>query len=75
MKSDGDFPSKGLQASPPVPLFSIIVPTWNRPRELRACLGALAKLDYPESRFEVIVVDDGSEPALEATDSMDSMVG
>jgi glycosyltransferase involved in cell wall biosynthesis len=68
MKSDGDFPSNELQASPPVPLFSIIVPTWNRPRELRACLGALAKLDYPESRFEVIVVDDGSEPALEATD-------
>jgi GT2 family glycosyltransferase len=54
--------------SPFMPLFSIIVPTWNRPRELQACLGALARLEYPESCFEVIVVDDGSEPALDATD-------
>jgi GT2 family glycosyltransferase len=28
----------------------------------------LARLDYPESSFEVIVVDDGSEPPLDATD-------
>ena len=68
MKNGGNFPSKGLQTSPPVPVFSIIVPTWNRPRELRVCLSALARLDYPESCFEVIVVDDGSEPALDATD-------
>lgn len=61
MKNAGDFPSQN------VPLFSVIVPTWNRPRELRACLAALARLDYPKSCFEVIVVDDGSEPALDAT--------
>jgi GT2 family glycosyltransferase len=68
MKNDGDFFSKELQTSQTVPSFSIIVPTWNRPRELRACLGALARLDYPPSCFEVIVVDDGSEPALDAKD-------
>ncbi len=44
--------------------FSVIVPTCNRPRELEACLTALAALHYAADRFEVIVVDDGSaEPA------------
>jgi glycosyltransferase involved in cell wall biosynthesis len=41
--------------------FSIVVPTYNRPEQLRACLQALADLDYPKDRFEVIVVDDGSK--------------
>ena len=68
MTNDGCFPSKRVQTGPTVPLFSIIVPTCNRTRELRACLRALARLDYPKSCFEVIVVDDGSEPALDATD-------
>jgi GT2 family glycosyltransferase len=57
-----------MMTSQTMPSFSIIIPTWNRPSELRACLSALERLDYPESRFEVIVVDDGSEPALNATD-------
>lgn len=43
-----------------VPFFSIVVPTYNRPARLGACLGALSRLDYPRDRFEVIVVDDGS---------------
>jgi glycosyltransferase involved in cell wall biosynthesis len=41
-------------------LFSFVIPTFNRPRELRRCLTALAELDYPRDRFEVVVVDDGS---------------
>ena len=68
MTNDGCFPSKRVQTGPAVPSFSIIVPTCNRPRQLRECLGALAMLDYPKSCFEVIVVDDGSKPALQATD-------
>ena len=28
------------------PVFSIIVPTYNRPRQLAACVDALARLDY-----------------------------
>jgi GT2 family glycosyltransferase len=68
MKNDDNFPSKELHTGQPVPFFSVIIPTWNRPPGLQACLGALARLDYPESCFEVIVVDDGSEPALDATD-------
>jgi GT2 family glycosyltransferase len=46
--------------------FSVIVPTWNRPRQLEGCLRALAALDYPREAFEVIVVDDGGSPPLEA---------
>jgi GT2 family glycosyltransferase len=45
---------------PESPLFSIVVPTYARPKPLAACLDALARLDYPRDRFEVIVVDDGS---------------
>ena len=43
------------------PFFSIIVPTYNRPRQLRSCLKALSSLDYPRNCFEVIVVDDGND--------------
>ena len=46
------------------PFFSVIVPTYNRPRQLADCLRALAALDYPRRRFEVIVVDDGSDSPL-----------
>ncbi len=46
------------------PLFSIIVPTYNRPRQLADCLRALSALDYPRQHFEVIVVDDGSASPL-----------
>jgi glycosyltransferase involved in cell wall biosynthesis len=42
------------------PLFSVIIPTYNRPRQLVSCLESLNHLDYPRDRFEVIVVDDGS---------------
>ncbi len=39
--------------------FSIIVPTYNRPRDLGCCLESLASLDFPKDRFEVIVINDG----------------
>jgi len=42
-----------------LPVFSIIIPTYNRPGQLADCLEALAQLDYPPDRFEVLVVDDG----------------
>lgn len=45
--------------------FSVIIPTYRRPEQLRACLGALARLDYPRNCFEVIVVNDGGEVPLE----------
>ncbi|MDJ0899056.1 MAG: glycosyltransferase [Xenococcus sp. MO_188.B8] len=46
------------------PLFSIVIPTYNRPERLENCLSAIAKLDYRHDHFEVIVVDDGSQMSL-----------
>lgn len=48
-----------------LPTFSIIIPTYARPQQLTACLQALAQLEYPCERFEVIIVDDGSEVPLD----------
>lgn len=48
------------------PRFSVVITTYNRPVELRTCLEALARQDYPPDAFEVIVVDDGGSAPLEA---------
>ena len=40
-------------------LFTVIIPTYNRPHALRGCLESLAAQCYPRALFEVIVVDDG----------------
>lgn len=42
------------------PFVSIIVPVYNRGNEIGECLASLLALDYPETRREIIVVDDGS---------------
>lgn len=44
------------------PTFSLIIPTYNRPQALAACLRAIAGLDYPADRLQVVVVNDGGEP-------------
>jgi len=44
---------------------SVVVPTRNRPEPLRRCLTALASSRLPRERFEVIVVDDGSEQPMD----------
>lgn len=41
------------------PFISIIIPTYNRPQPLAACLESLTHLAYPRQRWEVIVVNDG----------------
>lgn len=40
--------------------ISVIIPTFNRCHLLNSCLQAFELQTYPHSRFEVIVVDDGS---------------
>jgi len=34
------------------PLFSIIIPTYNRPRQLHECLKSIERLEFPKKRFE-----------------------
>jgi GT2 family glycosyltransferase len=43
------------------PLVSVIIPNWNGAHHLPACLDSLGRQRYP--RFEVIVVDNGSNDA------------
>jgi GT2 family glycosyltransferase len=45
--------------------ISVIIPTYNRPGRLVACLESLRHQDYPVESFEVIVVDDGGDDKLE----------
>jgi glycosyltransferase involved in cell wall biosynthesis len=47
-----------------LPFISVVVPAYNRPEGLTALLAALAEQSYPPYRFEVLVCDDGSKPAL-----------
>lgn len=49
-----------------VPIISVIVPTYNRPYALTACLRALAAQTLSRGGFEVIVSDDGSTPPVAA---------
>jgi GT2 family glycosyltransferase len=48
------------------PKISVVIPTRNRPAALRRCLEALAESTLDPRSFEVIVVDDGSDPPLTA---------
>src|SRR5215475_12412491 len=43
---------------------SIVIPTRNRIEDLRACLRALAAMDFPSEKYEAIVCDDGSEEEI-----------
>jgi glycosyltransferase involved in cell wall biosynthesis len=47
-----------------LPSVSIVIPTYGRPGQLAACLTSIAQLDYPQDRYEVIVVDDGGPTSL-----------
>ena len=50
--------------------FSIIIPSYRLPERLNDCLDSLVHLRYPSDRFEVIVVDDGSEiPPIDVVSS------
>ena len=48
-------------------LFSIIVPTYNRPEKLAQCLQSFVELEYPRDGFQVIVVNDSTEISVEST--------
>ena len=44
---------------------SVVVPCFEAPDALALTLAGLAGQDYPRELFEVVIVDDGSEPPLE----------
>ena len=46
------------------PAISVVVPTRDRAGAIASLLEALARQSLPAERFEVIVVDDGSDPPL-----------
>src|SRR5690606_20439025 len=46
------------------PYVSVIIPVYNDPARLRLCLEALDRQSYPADRYEVLVVDNGSEPPV-----------
>lgn len=52
------------------PYVSVVVPTRARPEFLRNCLESLLKLDYPNDRYEIIVVEDGTETGQQITDGI-----
>ena len=39
------------------PMLSVIVPTRDRPEQVRACVRSILACEYPRDRFEVLVVD------------------
>lgn len=47
------------------PIFSLIVPTFNRLPILKKCLAALEAQTLPATDFEVLVIDDGSSDGTE----------
>ena len=47
------------------PVFSIVAPTFRRPRALCALLTGIDALRFPHGRMEVIIVDDSGGPLLE----------
>ena len=43
-----------------LPYVSVVIPVLNGEATIRACLSALAKMDYPKERSEIVLVDNGS---------------
>ena len=57
----GRVPEFELRDEAPATTFTIVVPFRNESRNLPALLESIAQLDYPRKRFEIILVDDGSQ--------------
>ncbi|MFN2384437.1 MAG: glycosyltransferase [Gemmatimonadota bacterium] len=53
------------RAGTAAPRISIVVPTYDRPTQLAACLAALAAQDLPRHSYEVIVVNDAGRLPLD----------
>ncbi len=49
------------------PVISVVIPTYQRPALLINCLNALTRQTLSAAQFEIIVVDDGNDPATAET--------
>jgi len=60
-----------------LPSASVVVPTLGRPEQLSCCVAALAALDYPRDRLEVLVIDDedGTGPSAARNRGLDAARG
>jgi GT2 family glycosyltransferase len=47
------------------PVISVLIASRGRPQELRNCLEALSRQDFPHERYEIVVCDDGTPVPLE----------
>ena len=59
----------------PGPRFSVIVPTYDRPAQLAACVASLRALERPGGTLEILIVNDGGPApaaAVVANDSRDA---
>lgn len=48
-----------------LPFVSVVVPAYNHHAALAKCLRALEEQKYPKDRYEVVVVDNGSQESVE----------
>jgi glycosyltransferase involved in cell wall biosynthesis len=46
--------------------LSIVIPHYNRPQKLLACLDSIVANNYPQKNYEVIVIDDCSSQNIDA---------
>jgi len=44
-----------------LPRVSILIPVWNEEKSIERTLKSILKSDYPKGKFEVLVIDDGSD--------------
>jgi glycosyltransferase involved in cell wall biosynthesis len=51
-----------------LPFVSVIVPVFNDQNGIDRCVNALITQSYPQDRYEIIVVDNNSEPAIRLKD-------
>jgi glycosyltransferase involved in cell wall biosynthesis len=47
-----------------LPFVSVIVPVYNDPEGIAACVAGLQRQTYPHDRYEIVVVDNGSSPPV-----------
>jgi GT2 family glycosyltransferase/glycosyltransferase involved in cell wall biosynthesis len=52
--------SSTVAASGAVPRVSVVIASWNGRAHLEPCLSSLLASRYPEDRFEIVLVDNGS---------------